>query len=192
MCYLCITNSETNMSKKIIALLGIGLVVLVGFIIFGMSISYGNKEVDLHNRFKQKMDERTAFYDKMWKTLSGKSQVALKNDSSFTRNVDAIMAGRKDAQGLFMKWVQESNPNANFEQVSALYADLSRSIEAQRDGFFMEERMIQDIVREHNNLLEKAPSRWFVDAEPLVYKPITSDRTDNVIRTGKDNNDRVF
>ena len=99
-------------TKQIIKYAVLGI---VGLFLFGtiMSvISTSNQEVDLRNRFKQKMDERTAFYDKMWKTISQKSKVALKNDSSFAKNVNAIMAGRKDAPGIFMKWVQESNPNA--------------------------------------------------------------------------------
>ena len=182
-------------TKKIIKYAVMGIIGLFVFGIFTSIISTSNQEVDLRNRFKQKMDERTAFYDKMWKTISQKSQVALRNDSSFANNVNAIMAGRKDAQGLFMKWVQESNPNANYDQVSVLYQDLSRTVEGQRDGFFMEEKMIQNIVMEHNNLIQKFPgSFWnsFSDRKPLVYKPITSDRTDEVMKTGKDNNVDVF
>jgi hypothetical protein len=184
------------MSKKLIITLSVvGFLLIFGFSIFSSAISFSNQEVELRNRFKQKIDERTAFYDKMWKTLSQKSQIAVKNDSSFVRNVNAIMAGRKDAQGLVMKWVQESNPNANFDQVSALYQDLSRAVEGQRDGFFMQEKMIMGIVLEHSNLIDKFPgSFWnsFYGRTRLEYKPITSDRTDEVIRTGKDNDVKVF
>ena len=184
------------MSKKLIITLSIaGFFLIFGISLFSSAISFSNKEVDLRNRFKQKMDERTAFYDKMWKTLSQKSQIAVKNDSSFVRNVDAIMAGRKDAQNLVMKWVQESNPNANFDQVSALYQDLSRAVEGQRDGFFMQEKMIMGVVLEHSNLIDKFPgSFWniFYGRTHLEYKPITSDRTDEVIRTGKDNDVKMF
>ncbi len=183
-------------TKQIIkyGILGIVALFIVGTIMSVISTS--NQEVDLRNRFKQKMDERTAFYDKMWKTITQKSKVALKNDSSFANNVNAIMAGRKDAPGIFMKWVQESNPNSNFDAVSSLYADLSRAIEAQRDGFFMEEKMIQSIVLEHDNIMTKFPSGWilssFMGRTRLSYKPITSDRTDEVIKSGKDNNVEVF
>ncbi len=184
------------MSRRLIITLStIVLSTIVVIMIAGSYLSFSNTEIDLKNRFEQKMTERTAFYDKMWKTISQKSQIALKNDSSFYRNVNAIMEGRKDAGDLFMKWVQESNPNANYDQVSVLYQDLSRTVEGQRDGFFMEEKMIQNIVMEHNNLIEKFPgSFWnsFMGRKPLVYKPITSDRTDEVMKTGKDNNVEVF
>jgi len=59
----------------------------------------------------------------------------------------------------------------------------------------MEEKMIQNVVLEHNNLIEKFPgSLWnaFLNRKHLEYKPITSDLTDDVIRTGKDNNVNVF
>lgn len=183
-------------TKQIIKYSIIGLVVLVFIGLFSSVISTSNEEVDLRNRFKQKMDERTAFYDKMWKTISQKSQIAVKNDSSFAKNVNAIMAGRKDAGNLFMKWVQESNPNANYEAVSSLYADLSRAVEGQRDGFFMQEKMIQDIVLAHDNIMTKFPSGFilsnFMGRTRLTYKPITSDRTDGVIQSGKDNEVGLF
>lgn len=180
--------------SMIVTLCIVGGALLLGLGILGSCISFSNSEISLNNQFKQKMDERTAFYDKMWKTLAQKSQIALKNDSSFARNVNAIMVGRKDS-GMFMKWVQETNPNANYDQVSKLYQDLSRAVEGQRDGFFMEEKMIQGIVLEHNNLIERWPgSMWnaFYSRKALVYKPITSDRTDDVMKTGKDNDTKLF
>jgi len=183
-------------TSKIIKFGIIGLVCIVIFGLFSSVISVSNNEVDLRNRFKQKMDERTAFYDKMWKTISQKSQIAVKNDSSFVRNVNIIMAGRKDSQGVVMKWVQETNPNANYDQVAALYADLSRTIEGERDGFFMQEKMIMDIVLAHDNIMTQFPSGFilssFMGRTRLVYKPITSDKTDEVIKTGKDNDTKVF
>lgn len=182
-------------TKKIIKYSIIALIAFVFIGIFSSVVSTSNDEVDLRNRFKQKMDERTAFYDKMWKTISQKSQIAIKNDSSFTNNINVIMTGRKDAQGIFMKWVQESNPNANYEAVSSLYADLSRAVEGQRDGFFMEEKMIQGIVLEHDNIMSKFPSGFILSIfgrSKLNYKPITSDKTDGVIQSGKDNDVSVF
>lgn len=184
------------MTKKLIVTLSvIAILAILVLSLIGSFVSFSNQEIDLRNRFTQKMEERTAFYDKMWKTLSQKSQIALKNDSSFARNVDAIMSGRKDSEGVFMKWIQESNPNANYDQVSVLYQDLSRSVEGERDGFFIQEKMIQGIVLEHSNLIGKFPgSLWnsFLGREKLAYKPITSDRTDEVIKTGKDNNVDLF
>jgi hypothetical protein len=173
----------------------IGGSVLFALIIVFNFISFSNNEIILSNSFDQKYNERTAFYDKMWKTLSQKSQVTLKNDSSFRQNVNIIMQNRKDAPQVFMKWITESNPNANYDQVSALYQDLSRSIEAQREGFFVEEKYMQDIVLQHSNLIQRFPGSFynlFLGRNKIKYSPITSDITDQVIKTGKDNNIKVF
>lgn len=181
--------------KKTIIVGSILTVVIFGIIMVSNIVSFSNEEIDLKNAFEQKMSERTSFYDKMWKTISQKSQIALKNDSSFRQNIDIIMQGRKDAPELVMKWVQESNPNANYEAVSSLYADLSRSVEAQREGFFVEEKYLQDITLQHRNLVLKFPGSFynsFFGREPINYKPITSTITDQVIKEGKDDNVKLF
>lgn len=192
------SNNKPNFKMNSKTLRKIGLwsvgIILVLVLLFGF-IGFNNNEVDLRNQFNQKTTERTAFYDKMWKTISQKSQIALRNDSSFRQNIEIIMTGRKDAEGLFMKWVQETNPNANYAEVSALYKDLSRSVEAEREGFFQQEKVLQDIKLQHDNLLSKFPSSfygWVLGKKRLDYKPITSDRTDEVIKTGKDNDVKVF
>jgi len=183
-------------TSTIVAIGFLTLFITVVFFGFIYTVSLSNKEVGIRNQFKQKMDERTAFYDKMWKILSQKSKVATRNDSSFKDNVHMIMAGRKDSEQVFMKWITESNPNANYSEVSALYKDLSRAVEGQRDSFFEEEKMIQSIVMEHDNLMDKFPSGFILSGlfsrEHLKYKPITSDRTDDVIKTGKDNDVELF
>lgn len=185
------------MKKGLIILVIIaGLFLFAGITVFTIVISFSNQEVALRNRFTQGINTRTAFYDKMWKTISQKAQIALKNDSSFASNVNSIMQGRKDAPQLFMKWVTETNPNANYSEVSKLYQELSQTIEGERDGFFMQEKELQDIVLQHSNLIGQFPgsliNALFFHKEPLDYKPITSDRTDEVMETGKDNNVKVF
>jgi hypothetical protein len=101
------------------------------------------------------------------------------------------MEGRKDSEGVFMKWITESNPNANYSEVSVLYKDLSRAVEAQREGFFNEEKVLQDVVRQHKNLIQKFPNSFynmFYGRTKLEYTPIKSSLTEEVMRTGKDDN----
>jgi lipopolysaccharide export LptBFGC system permease protein LptF len=168
----------------------IGLGVILFLVFVGNFISFSNSEIDLRNTFEQKMDERTSFYDKMFKIISQKTQIAVKNDESFRENVNIIMAGRKDSEQVFFKWITESNPNANYETVSAIYQDLSRAVEAQREGFFIQEKVLQDIVRQHKNLIQKFPNsfyNFFFGRLPLEYKPISSDITNQVMNTSLEN-----
>jgi len=172
-------------------------IIVIPLLLIGIQfISLSNKDNILRNQFNQKFSERTAFYDAMWKTISQKGQIAVKNDSSFQKNINIIMSNRKDAPGLFMKWITESNPNVNFNEVSKLYADLGRTIEAKREQFFEQEKMMQDIKLQSDNVLTTIPGgtilRHIFGRTYIKYKPITSDQTDDVIKTGKDNNVKVF
>jgi hypothetical protein len=184
------------MKKSTMILLSlIGLVIVGGIIALTAFIGFSNQESHLKNSFKREMSNRAAFYDKMYKIISQKSQIAIRNDSSFKDNIHMIMDARKDSEQIFMKWIQESNPNANFSEVSALYKDLSRAVEAEREGFFVQEKTLADIVNQHDNLISTYPGAFyniFFNRESITYKPISSDRTDDVMKTGKDNNTSVF
>jgi hypothetical protein len=198
--YICNLNKKLKFIKKMenkfsnttlikFGLIGLGLVML--FVFIGNFISFSNNEIDLRNTFEQKIDERTSFYDKMYKVISQKSQIAVKNDESFRKNINIIMEGRKDSEGVFMKWITESNPNANYSEVSALYKDLSRAVEAQREGFFNQEKVLQDVVRQHKNLIQKFPNSFyniFYGRTKLEYTPIKSSLTEEVMKTGKEDN----
>jgi hypothetical protein len=179
---------------KIITLGVVVLVLLFVSIGVGSAISFSNSQIELRNQFDQKFSERTTFYDKMYKTISQKTQIALKNDSSFRENINIIMSGRKDGENIMMKWVKETNPNSDYAQAS-LYKDLSRAVEAQREGFFVQEKFMQDIVLQHSNLIQRFPGSFynlFFGYKKIDYKPITSTITDEVIKTGKDDNVKLF
>lgn len=182
-------------TKKIIKW-SIAGVILLFLLIFAInSISTSNQEVRTKNAFTQKLSERVSFYDKMYKVISQKSQIAVKNDSSFRQNINIIMAARKDnSSGLLMKWVQEVNPNANYDQVALLYSDLSRTIESEREGFFQQEKYLQDIKMQHDNLLHQFPANILfsiLGTKDIQYTPITSDQTDAAFKSGKDNDTKL-
>lgn len=177
-------------NKSILKLAALCAAVVLLLIIIGGVVSISNQEVGLRNQFNQKISERTAFYDQMWKTFSQKSQIAVKNDSSFRRVVDIQMTGQKSGENVMWQWIQQSNPTATFGEVSRLYQDLSRTIESKRSEFFEQEKMLQDVKLQHDNLIGKFPASMYLsilDRKELIYKPITSDRTDAVIKSGKDN-----
>lgn len=147
----------------------------------------------MRNQFTQKISERTAFYDAMWKTFSQKAQITVKADSGFQKIVEIQMAGQQDGQNVTMKWLQQTNPTASYSQIVDMYKDLSRTIEAKRGEFFEEEKMLQDIKLQDDNLLTMFPSSAFLSGrKPIEYKPIGSSRTTKVMETGEDNDTKVF
>lgn len=183
------------MTKKTIftlSFIGLGLIIFV--IGFSSFINFSNTEIRLRATFDQKTDERTAFYDNMKQIFSMKTQVAVKNDESFRKNINEIMTNRKDADGLMMKWITESNPNANYQEVSALYKDLSRAVESERIGFFNQEKVLQDIVRQHSELIQTWPGSFYniiFGRTKLEYKVIQSDNTARVMESGRDNDTKL-
>lgn len=180
------------MNNKLFIKIGLtALFAIILFVVAGNFISFSNTEVNLRNTFDQKIKERTAFYDKMYKIISQQSQLAVKNDESFRKNINIIMEGRKDSPQVFMKWITETNPNANYSEVSTLYKNLSRNIEAQREGFFNQEKVLMDIERQHRNHLQLFPNSFyntFFSRQLLKYDPIQSSLTENIMKTGKDDN----
>lgn len=181
--------------KKIITISIIIGIVIIGGIILANFAGFSNDENELRRTYEQKISERTAFYDKMWKLLKDKSKITLKMDTSFHKMINEIMTNRKDGEQIMMKWVTESNPGVTFDKVAEAYESLSRTLEAEREGFFNQEKVLQDIVKQHTILITNYPGsiyNCFFNRKLLDYKPITSDRTDDVMKTGKDNQSMVF
>lgn len=189
-------QENNNYSKStIIKWAFIGLAILMGLWLTISTISTINQDQKIRNRFAAKYQGRTAYYDNLWKQIAQVGKVAVKVDSSNTKNLGIIMSNRKDSPGLMMKWVTESNPNASFSEVTKLYQNLARLIEANREKLFTIEEELQDIVREEQDLVTVFPNNvifGLLGRPALNYKPITSDRTDDVIKTSKDNNVEVF
>lgn len=181
--------------SKIITLSIVAFLLITVGIVVTQTISFSNKEYVLRNTFEQKSQERVAFYDKMWKIISQKSQIALKNDSSFRAIVDLQVTGQKNGENVMWAWVQQSNPTATFSEVTSLYKELGRAVEAQREGFFIEEKYMQDVVLQHSNLIQTFPGSFynlFLGRTKIVYKPVSSSQTDAVFKTGKDDNVKLF
>lgn len=177
--------------------------ILVWLVIIGIPViflistyaSFNNREVDLRTTFEMQMKNRSALYDKMWKVIAQKAQITKAYDSSFIRIVNAAMDPRKDGANIMMKWVQESNPTLQAGTVQELYKDLGRTIESERTAFFEREETLASIQQQHSKFLRSFPNNFynvFMGRKELEYKPITSDRTEDVMRTGKDNSISVF
>jgi hypothetical protein len=85
--------------------------------------------------------------------------------------------------------ITEANPNFD----ASMYKKLMVSIEAQREGFFREQKKLVDLKLSHDNLRKKFPSKMFVGSEPeLELKLITDSRTKDVMESGEDNDIELF
>lgn len=177
-------------SVKLLAVIGI-IILSIGLVWGGMYWSSNNTEITLNEKVKAQLQVREAFFDAMWKIINQKAQVAEQYKESFKEIYPKLIEGRygDEKGGTLMKWITESNPTFDI----SLYKDLSASIEAERKGFFMEQKKLIDINREYVTFKKKIPASWFVGDRPDVeFIIIESDKTKEVFKTGVENDVQLF
>jgi hypothetical protein len=171
----------------ILILIIVGVLVVIGITMY---YTASNSEIGLRNQITAQQTVCESFFDKMWKVINQKAQVADQYKEAFKDIYPTLIDGRyKNDNGTFMKWITESNPNFDV----SLYKDLSVAIEAERTGFFTEQKTLIDLKREHDNLRQKFPSSIFVGGRPEIkITVILSSNTDEVYKTGKEENIQLF
>lgn len=173
---------------------GKGLVwtVLIGglalyFII--SAVSFYNAANRNQNLYKKNFTDRTSSLDALKRIIGGKAQATSMAEDGFLEVVTAQMDGRKDAEGLAMKWIKEANPAATYADIVKLYQELTRTIESQRMSFLERETNLSAIVQEQDNLITQFPNNiWagIMGFKAIEYKPIVSTAVNDAIRTGID------
>lgn len=168
----------------------IGFIVVVGAIVGIYWMTTNNREISLRNGIVAQKKSTEAVYDTMWKIIQQQAQVADKYQDSFRKTFKDIIAGRYDNDhGKFMSMITEANPNFD----SSLFSKLMTSIEGQRTNFLREQKQLIDLKQEHDNIIDQTPSSWVVGSRPKVeIVVVTSTRTDNTFRSGKDDDVNVF
>lgn len=180
-----------DLMKRLIILSGLGIVLVAVFTIVMMYFSATNREIDLSTQISAQKTVLGNYYDKMWKILKQKAGVTEQYRGAFKDIYTGLIAGRYSGgknDGSLLKMIHESNPTFD----ASLYKDLMNSIEIERTGFYNEQNRLIDLGREHDNLLRKAPSRWFISAQHIPIKIITSAKTEEIMQSGQDNDITLF
>lgn len=173
----------------IIGVIFLAIVFLLG-LIFGVAwISATNKEVRLRNDIAAQAKANEASFDTMWKIIQGKAQVADEYKEAFKEIFPQIISGRYQGKNPLMQFVQEHNPHFSV----SLYKGLSNSIEAERKRFLLGQQKLIDLKRQHDDLRQTWPSRWFVGDRPEIQITIvTSEKTEDTFRTGHEEPENLF
>jgi len=177
-------------------LIGIGVVVLVTVLSFvGCAVSYPNQEAEIRNLIASKQKDNESEFDNMWKKISQVAQVdevargTLKD--IFVSHAQARTTGGAQ-DGSLMKWVTESVPSIDLSTTKQLINIITGS----RDAWTQRQKELLDFSRQHNNLLMKTPSKqfiaWFGNPTPIEVQIITSTKSAEAMRTGKDDDVDVF
>lgn len=182
------------MSKALLAVIGIvGAGILLAVILFGMGVSFHNKEVKLRNLITNKQTDNKNEMDAMWKNISQTAQVAEKDRSTLMEIFNGYAQGRAgtDPKTPLMNWIKEAVPNIP----PGTFDKLMNIIVAQRDGFKFRQKEILDFKREHDNLIDTFPNNIFamvLGRDKISVVIVTSTRTEDAFKTGKDDDVQLF
>lgn len=151
------------------------------FSIVFWQISVRNQAIQLENTFKAQDQVIEEFYGKMFAIFKQMAGISEEYKESFKEVYIPLIEGRySQGDGSLMKWIQESNPTFD----ASIYKNLMSAVEGQREGFFIEQKKMTDIVLQHDNLRTLFPSSAVVgNREPLVYVPILPVDAKRVLET---------
>ena len=170
------------------------IVVLVLAILSGIGFWYSvnKEEIKLRNLAKAEIEKVEIIHDEVFKVISQGAQVTTEYREGFEEIYTKIMEGRYSGgsqDGSLMKWIQENNP----EFTPDLYKKLMVDIEVLRGKFAKQQIRVEDIIREHNNLIQDPlKSMLLKNTAPIEYIVISSAVTKKVIETREDNEIDLF
>ena len=170
----------------VIGVFGVGLLLVV--ILLSMGVGFHNKEVKLRNLITAKQTDNKNEMDAMWKIIDQNAQVTVMQKNALMEIFNSYAAGRTPAggSGSLALWVKEAVPNVD----QKTYTVLMNTITAQRDGFKFRQKELMDFKREHDNLIDTFPNVIFatiLGRHKIDVVIVTSDRTENAFKTGRDN-----
>lgn len=166
----------------------ISIILITVFVIIPW-VSASNSEIVIRNKIEAQIDVRESYYDKMWKIISGKAQVAEHYRDSFNEIYPKLIDGRYKNDNSLMLWIQESNPNFD----TSLLKELSNTIEAERNGFFMEQKKLIDLDREHKTMRQVFPNSIFIGSRNDVeFVIVSSVDSRDAMETGNDDKVNIF
>lgn len=174
--------------KWIIVAVSILSLVLLCTII---GLTANNKEIKIRSKITAQKEVVEAFYDKLWKVISQKAQIAEQYKTAFKDIYPQLIEGRygNEKGGTLMKWITESNPTFDV----SLYKEISSSIETERAGFFMEQKKLVDLNNEHRIIRNTFPNSIFIGNRPdIVITIISSSKTKAIMESGQENDIDIF
>ena len=171
--------------------LAIGVVLVIcGITCAGSVISTNNELVAMEQGLQAQYDQDRNAYDNMFKKFQEVAQVPAMYTEDLKKVYDSAIQNRygKDGSKAMFQWIQEHNPNFD----SSMYRQIQQVIEAGRNSFEAEQKMLLDKKRVYLTALNQFPT--VVVARMLGFPKIdlkkidilTSERTEQAFGTKKD------
>lgn len=161
---------------------GVFILLLIGIVIIGYFISAHNTELRLRNLVRAQQEVCEANFDKMWKVIKQITHVSDTYLETFKEIYPKLIAGRY--QGRDIAFIMEQNPPLD----SSVLRQLATAIEANRQEFFAQQRLLVARQKEHSTFIHSIPACLVLPyAEDVKITVITSDYTENVYASRKEN-----
>ena len=183
------------MKKSTIIFLSIAgafIILILGYIIALMSQYNTAKNLKLAYETKEKAN--SAVFDNMFKTIAQTSQIPGEKAKQVKAILGAYVQGRGGNDGgKVVTMVREAVPGVELPE----YGELMRIITGTRNTWTANQVEITNVANEYNKYISDiGPVRsvvvmigGFVKIDPKV---ITSDRTEEIFSTGRDNDTKLF
>ena len=179
--------------------LGIGggaLVVLAVLMIFIMNISYQNTYERIDQDILAQYKKIESNYEKMSRVILQQAGILNKYSNDFKEIYKGMMQGRygKDGSKAMFQFIKEHNPKLD----SSIYKQLQRTIEAGRKEFAAGQTGLLDRKRAYKDHLRSVTGLvWaglmgYPTIDLSKFDIVTSERTQNTFKSGKDNNPIKF
>ncbi len=169
-----------------LAIVGVAVLLLVGSV-----ISTSNQEVQLRTTIETKQRDNYSELDNTLKKISQSAQVTTAQKEALKEIIIGNSEARNTKGGSLFTSVKEAVPNID----TSTFNNLMNIITSSRDGWTMRQRELLDLSREHSSLMRRFPSGvilTMLGRKEIEVKIVTSDRTEDAFKTGKDNDVNVF
>jgi hypothetical protein len=183
------------MKKSTIILLSCFLAggVLILSMLFGGISQYNTaKNLKLHYEAKEKAN--TAIFDNMWKKITQTSQIPGEKAKQVKEILNAYVTGRGgNDSGKVVSVIREAVPNIELPE----YGQLMNIITGSRDTWTRNQEELVNVANEYNKYITdigiiRTITMRIGGFEKVNPKVITSDKTEEVFSTGKDNDVGLF
>lgn len=181
------------MSKATMWVVAVGVMLLVSVVSFAsLVIGTVNKDARLRNLITAKQRDNQSEHDNMWKKIQ---QVAQCTDEQMKRmqEIYTSHAAARTGEGgkPSWSWVKESIPNID----TKTFTNLQNIVTSSRDAWTQRQKELLDFKREHDDLLSVFPTAQIcalLGREKIDVTIVTSTRTEESFKTGKDDSTNLF
>ena len=171
---------------------GLGIlatVVLTGMVLVVSAIGFYNTSIRMENGIKAQYEQNKNNYDNYFKKLKEVAQVPDMYVADMKKLWDGVMAGRYGAKGsqAVFQFIKEQNPQID----PSLYKKVQDVVEAGRNGFEADQKMLIDKKREYDNYRMGFPNNvlagfmGFPKIDLDKFRIVTSDETEGVFERKK-------